>query len=163
VRLHWHETIEILKGLLTRQLRRRTIGPGRGEGRALRFVPPELPRGPHRPPGPTGGSTNRPRALPGHRHRWLPMVQVRVNKLPFSLPLSFKFNKLVPSMGMVIMMINAGGACRRGTRIGKAVHSLRPRRCPSPQARRPTGCPPGPPTPASIFNYFKFPHWTRVW
>ena len=35
----------------SRQLRRRTIGPGRGEGRALRFVPPEVPRGPHRPPG----------------------------------------------------------------------------------------------------------------
>ena len=34
----------------SRQLRRRTIGPGRGQGRALRFVPPEVPRGPNRPP-----------------------------------------------------------------------------------------------------------------
>ena len=38
--------------------------------------------------------------------------EVRVNKLPFKLPLSFKFNNLVPSMGMVIIMINANGACR---------------------------------------------------
>ena len=38
------------RAVSSRQLRRRTIGPGRGEGRALRFVPPEVPRGPHRPP-----------------------------------------------------------------------------------------------------------------
>ena len=30
----------------SRQLRRRTIGPGRGEGRALRFVPGEVSGGP---------------------------------------------------------------------------------------------------------------------
>ena len=34
----------------SRQLRRRTIGPGRGEGRALRFVPAEVPHGPRGPP-----------------------------------------------------------------------------------------------------------------
>ena len=34
----------------SRQLRRRTIAPGRGEGRALRFVPSEVPHGPHGPP-----------------------------------------------------------------------------------------------------------------
>jgi hypothetical protein len=38
------------RAVSSRRLRRRTIGPGRGEGRALRFVPPEVPRGPHRQP-----------------------------------------------------------------------------------------------------------------
>ena len=38
------------RAVSSRQLRRRTIAPGRGEGRALRFVPSEVPHGPHGPP-----------------------------------------------------------------------------------------------------------------
>jgi len=38
------------RAVSSRQLRRRTIGPGRGRGGHSDFVPPEVPRGPHRPP-----------------------------------------------------------------------------------------------------------------
>ena len=52
----------------SRQLRRRNIGPGRGQGRALRFVPPEVPRGPNRPPTTTCSEAHgRPRG--GRRTR----------------------------------------------------------------------------------------------
>ena len=38
------------RAVSSRQLRRLTIGPGRGQGRALRFVPTEVSGGPHGPP-----------------------------------------------------------------------------------------------------------------